>query len=394
MSFTLKKANALYCVIEALAFLCQCLIYTFASAYMLGRGYSNTVIGVILFLGSVFSILLMQIIAYVEKKRNLSINKVSICIAFLIFILGAGLYFLNLNRILVCIFLCTIITCSNSQEYYVNSLYRGYYNRGLKINFPLARGVGSLAFALCSLVVGRIFVNRSVLIMPAIYSFFALILVVLLSFFNAPNVEKKHEEAKQSILGLLKGYPHFTLFLVAVFFIVCSSLFICTFMLQIVQSVGGGIEDSGTALFFAAILELPAMVVYKKLSDKIGNRKLLFISMVIAALKHILISISPSPVWIWAAQVLQFMGYAMYIPATERHISHVVPASFYIRAQALLASVGFIASITSSLFGGILIDRIGVFHTFIIIDILSIIGVIFAHISLNMSYKKIPKTAR
>lgn len=391
MQMSLKKANVLYSSIQALSFLCQVLIFNFASAYLLDRGFSNTIIGLILLFASVLSIIIMQMVAYFEKKKNLSVNTSAIVLALLIFVFGAVLYFIDLSRVLICVVFCLIVTCVKTVEICINSLYRGYYNKGLKISFPMARGFGSMAFAIGALATGKFFANRPILIMPLAYSFFALVLAVVILLFKAPNVEKKVEEEEYSLKGLLKEYPHFTLYVFALFCFICSSIFVSTYMLQIMQRIGGTIDESGTALFVGAILELPAVAVYKALNKKFGNRQLLLMGMMFLLLKLVVITFAPSPMIIWLISLTQIIGYGVYLPASERHVAHVVPASYYLRAQALVGSAGFAGHIAASLFG-MLIDKIGILYTNVLIDVLCAIGVVAAQIAIHMSYKRIPPT--
>lgn len=387
---TLKKANFLYCSIQFIEFYCHVLVLKFVSAYMFERGFTNSNISLILVLGSLIPIFIMQLVAHFEGKYDLSINTFSVVLAVLIFVFGGILYFAKLSRVLICVVLCIIITCITTIEISINSIYRGYYNKGIKISFPLARGCGSLSFALGAFFTGRYFANRSTTIMPLFYSIAALILAILLIIFKAPNVEKK-EKVKQGYINLLKDYPHFALYLVSLFCFICCSIFTSSFMLQIMQRVGGTIDDVGTALFITALAELPAAFFYKKLSDKLGNRKILVLSMFFLMTKTVLITFAPSPYLIWIIQSLQILGYGLFLPSSERHVAHVVPASLYVTAHALVGSVGFIAHIVAFLFG-FLIDRVGIFYTMIFVDIFCAVAIILAQIAINMSYKRIPKT--
>lgn len=393
---TLKSANALYSSIQFVFFFCRALIFSFASAFLLGKGFTNTQIGLVLFAGYFLSVVIMQLVASWEKKMQINICKLCVGLAVMMNLIALVLFFFPPNKILLSALMAIIVACAACLSSYVNIVYRGYYNGGLKINFSAARGVGSASSAISALVAGLIFAQVATDLMPALYLIPTFILAILLMFFDAPNVEEKDKQAEilQNQEKLIKEYPHFLLFLLAVCLLYLPYLFVSLYLLQIMQNIGGDVNNVGTALFLEGMIEFPAMLLYRTISKKMGNRKLMSIACWFLCIKLLIITFAPNPYIIYLAQILQFMSFAMYLPSSEKHIAHVVPKTKYVRAQALLATATTVSYMIVSFAGGLLLDKVGVFNTLLVMDWLALVGCLVMDISVQMSYKKVPKTVR
>jgi len=160
--------------------------------------------------------------------------------------------------------------------------------------------------------------------------------------------------------SLLRRHPRFALFLLGLIFLALAQMGVDNFMLQIMRSKGGDSAEMGVAMAIAAVAEMPAMIFYSRISRRIGPRYLLCITGWAWLLKIGLTMLSPTPQMIYLAQLLQFLSYAIYVPATVDYISRSLPQTDFLKGQALAGSAFTLGSLLASFLGGRLIDLMGV----------------------------------
>lgn len=382
-----NKNQIIYSAIQFLYFAISAAMYGFSSLYLLNKGFSNSQIGIVLALSSVLAIILQQIIASFIKKTNFSLNKLLVYLYILIVILSLVLYIFKLSGYAFAGILVALFFIGKATEPYITAIHSGYK----EIQFSIARGIGSLGYSVSNFVVGQLLMKIACDYLPIIYIVPSILIIICLIIFNAPNVNENQEIKRDDKINLLKEYPHFYLFLLGVMLISTTHNFTGLFLLQIITRIGGTSANLGIASAISAVCELPAMALYKKYYKKLGNRNLLMFSGVMWVLKNLFIALASNIYLVYAAQLLQFFSFAIYVPSTERHLSHVIPQSEYLKGQALIASSLVIGSLIASLLGGFLIDKLGINTSVLVMQSFAIVGVVFFIISIKQSLKIIPR---
>ena len=155
-----------------------------------------------------------------------------------------------------------------------------------------------------------------------------------------------------------------------------AHIFLDHFMLQIMMTIGGDSATLGIAIAVAAIIELPAMMIYKRMSKKAGPSKLLMLAGWCWVVKNLLIMLARTPEAIYAAELLQFFSYAVYVPATVDYIGQNLQEGDFLRAQALSGSAFTMGSLLATMIGGPMIDLIGVRAMVCVVQIFSLTGAV------------------
>ena len=62
---------------------------------------------------------------------------------------------------------------------------------------------------------------------------------------------------------------------------------------------------------------------------------------------------------LFAAQLLEGLSYAVFIPATVRYMEESVPRADAVKGQTLITAMLSLASVAASLLGGMLLDTVG-----------------------------------
>ncbi len=388
MKMTKRKANIMYAVIQALYFMNMAIIYNFASAYLLDRGFTNSQIGLLLGSATVVTVILQLFLAEFIARSGIVLGK-AVAVLFACLALAAfALLLFPLKGIAFVIAIEIVFVVENTLQPSVNSLYRGYSNQGVTINFALCRGIGSAAYSFSTLFIGQYLRNVSMKYLPGFYLVPSVLLVILVLMFRAPAITA--ENSQQQKIHLFREYPHFTLFLVGVALLATSHGFSETFLLQIMTQIGGGVGNLGIALAISSVTEFPAMLAYRWLFKKFGNRRMMLFAGWMWCLKGFLIMFAPSIPVIYAAELLQIASYALYVPTSAKHIAHAIPSSEFLRGQALAGSAFTVGTLISTLLGGRLIDTLGIRSAAVTMQLCSTTGAIIFTVSILWSLRVIP----
>ena len=143
-------------------------------------------------------------------------------------------------------------------------------------------------------------------------------------------------------------------------------------------------------MFISAMMELPGMLLYRHFADKIGNRRLLVFAGWMWAAKNFLIMLAPNAYLIYAAELIQFGGYAIYVPAGVRYIAHTLPESEFLKGQALVGSAFTAGCLVAGFVGGPMIDLVGLGATLCGVQIFSVGGVILFSCAMTKSLHMFP----
>lgn len=137
----------------------------------------------------------------------------------------------------------------------VNSLAFAFQKHGIDVKFGVARGIGSVAYALASLVLGNVVKAVSPTLMPLAYIVIFLGILPLIRSFKMPEteidevIEEKVVE-KESTGAFIKKHLKFMIFLAGFVLVYFDHTIINNFFINVIRNVGGNTGDMGNAVFF------------------------------------------------------------------------------------------------------------------------------------------------
>lgn len=347
----------------------------YASVYLLSRGISTSVIGVALSSMSAIAFFGQPLMAsFADKNKQIDLRYI-ICAAILLStLLAVGLIFApDASMILVCAFVA-IGTVISTIMPLVNTLAFKFEKYGISINFGVARGIGSAAYAIVAYLVGQLVAKFGTGTVPIFLIIFNLLLILVVYSFVLPKgyqletqdtttqEETVKEEAKEdlSFMQFAAQYKKLTTFVLGTVFIFFAHTIINNYMILVIGPIGGTEADMGTAVSLAAILELPAMFFFDKIREKISINNLMKISVIMFVVKHTLTAIAPSMFVIYVAQFCQMFAYAILTPASVYLVNEMVESKDLTKGQSMITMGTSASGIIANLVGGILIDAIGV----------------------------------
>jgi PPP family 3-phenylpropionic acid transporter len=217
---------------------------------------------------------------------------------------------------------------------------------------------GSLGYTVAALTVGRLMgdqVSRLILVAYAG--------CLGLSWLSAIGLPSLSDRTVRRPLGgprlLLRNRPLVLLLLVA--YLTASSAAIMNAFLGIhLKDLGGSANLLGVAIAIGAASELPVVAFGGWFLTRLGPARLVALAITTYAVRFVAYGTITNPEWILPVQTLHGLSFGAFLIASVTLAHRLAGREHAAGAQALLAAVSFgCGSITGSLVGGALLDRVG-----------------------------------
>lgn len=385
-----NKYNLLY-FINCIASVC---LGGFVAVFLQYKGVSNTLIGLITGSGCIISIFASPFISsLIGKIKGLDARKLIIIIWASLALVYAFLTFVDLNQYLIMIIYLLMYALYISNGSLFQVVASDYMNAGYEINFGLARGLGSAAWALGALLFGRLvdLFHPAVLIIGFI-GFTAVMIIDLLSFPKIETVQVKEETEKKqngSLLEFAKKYKTFMLILCGFAFMFASATATGTFMINIVTSLGGSTTFFGIISFVMAFAEMPVMAIVGRHMKHLDTPKLVLLGGVCYIVRNFGICLAPNLAVLTIAGIFQGLSYGLLIPVLTYHVFFHFDAEDQVNGQmAILTMTSGVGATLGNYLGGFLQDSFGISAMYMFIFISTIIGFVIMLIAAIISRKQ------
>ncbi len=376
--------NHRYMALQGLYWMLFCVSSGFISLYLQGRGLSNGGIGTVTAIFGILAALLQPVLGGITDRSNritwrhmilmLAIPYLAICII-MPFIPGAwaGAIFMGL-----------LILLGNTIMPFINTAHYHYSHKGEFINFGVARGIGSGLYALLALVIGFLAEKYGIEMVPLSGILIALLFILVV--FRMPSSRELIEKApREKVLqkGFLLRYPAFTFMLLATLLMLTAHNILNTYLLQIIQSVGGNSSQLGIALAIQAVVEVPVLFGFSRLLNHFRPKTLMLIAAAGFALKALMYALSGSVSMIYMIQIAQMLSFAIFASASVYYTSEAIPKEDQASGQAYMTSMMTVGTVLGSLSGGWMLELSGMTTMLSINVIIAMVGVGFALISVK-----------
>ena len=214
-------------------------------------------------------------------------------------------------------------------------------NDGAKLEFGITRSCGSFCYALTAALFGLAIDRFGTGIIVPVFLVLALIVAVItMTIPEAPPSVRTDDRLslRRGLSGLLKNREYIVL-LVSLFLVFSASNGFILFLPYRIYELGGTDAHYGYATFVMAISEIPALLLYKKISARISARTILCISFFFVSAKIFSTALFDNLTVVILCQLFQAPSYGLYLCAISNYIPTVVPRSFVFTAQTVLSAV-------------------------------------------------------
>ncbi len=374
-----NKRTLGYTFIQGTYWSAYAVAYSYASVFLLARGFSSTQVGIILALGNLFTLILQPVAAsFLDKTKKVTVRQFLMGLAVAALFFAACLIFVPGPLLVIAAVFVLMVLSMVLMQSLISSLYFRYEAMGYKINFGLGRGIGSFSYAVMSTAMGFITDKWGEIFIPVAASVLILCYGLSIYFFKADRTvtqesvseRETDDEKPASFIGMFKRYPSFMLFVLGFIFVIFEHSSLNNFFIKVLGNVGGSSSDLGICIAIAAALELPVMAIYGKLSKRLNHSRILIFSAFAYILKATCTYFAASVGQIFLCQLLQIFTYALYSPAATYFANEVMRPCDKVKGQAYMLTSTISGGIIASAVSGVIIDNFGV-KTMLITGIVS-----------------------
>ena len=379
------KATARYCMLQGAFWSTFSAIFAYASMYLLDKGLSNSQIGYILSLGSILSALAQPIVGgMADRSKKLILHKLLVAFSVIIIIMAGILLSFNKVFWMVFLFYTLIIAFSQVMTPLTYSLAMFFVSKGIPIDFGIARGIGSLCYAICSAILGVLIEKQGVdIIIYAIILIYILLIITVATFHfkgideNAKNTDMGTQTGGNnnlSLVGFILRYKRFFVVIVGNVLVFVSHNIISNYMFQIYDNIGLTSSEMGYGIFIAAACELPSLFLLSTINKKVPSGILFKIAVFFIFVRNVVMYLAKNIVVMYFSMSLSMLGYGIFAGASILFVENVIDADNRVRGQAMMTMTTALGSFVGSLIGGVIIDRFSVNTMLVTSSVMALVG--------------------
>ena len=380
-----RSLTSLYCLHQAAYYFAIGGLGAFAVTYLTSRGFSSSVVGVILATTNILSFLLQPVIgSHADKTSIVWLQKILPRFILIAFASLAAVEFLTLPQALTAfLYIAGYLAFSITTPLY-NPLCAYYSQHGHHINYGAGAGVGSLAFSFASLTFGFIIARLGTrAMMLVVFAFLVLLLVFMLRYPKIKPEKAASSLSQQKSLSMFAFAKRYKWFMVTMLGVICLAA--ChamaeNFMIHQFSCIGGGSENVGIALFLACTMAAPVSLFFERIQRHISIVLLMRLSGFFYILKAVLFIYASSIVSIYLIELLQVCTYAFLYPSLYYLVIRRIQPEDMAKGQTLASSMFTLGMALGNSLGGIAIEHFGLEMMFALAACIAGIGTLLVNL--------------
>lgn len=361
-----------------------CVSSNYAAFYLQSRGYSNSGLGLIMALGNIAGFVLSpNLAAVIDRSKRIGIFHClwallgAQCILLLFFNLSPGKSLIL--SFSYCLYMAVVVAINPLNTELCFQLTRC----GTSVSYSPARGIGSMCYALMALVLGQLTLSRGAEILPYAGLFCVLCQGLPLLYLSWAGRQSLLQPGRNlqggqpqglSLTAFIRANPRFSLLMLALALIFFSYNTADYFLINIARSVGGDTGDLGGISAFKAMMEIPVMILYVRLTRRFSSSGVMCFAAFAFVAKGIAMALAGSILGLYAANLFQALSFALMIPAMVQYVSLVIEPKDSAKGQAIANGMMTLGAVFASLIGGPLYDLLSVRSTLAISVAIALAG--------------------
>ena len=388
-----RYTSVAYFALQGGYWMSVCIANSYAAVFLQHRGYSNSALGMVLAIGNIAGFLLApNLAALVDRSRRVTVYHCiwallaaqALILAGFTLIPGKSL----MLSLLYCLYMATVVAVNPLNTELCFEL--AGWSR--PVSYSPARGIGSLCYALMSYAMGRLTLRLGADVHPYAGLFCLLCQVVSTGVITWARSRVRPEKAihgggqKEQGLGLMpfiRANARFCVMMFSLALLFFSYNVSDFFLINILRSVGGDAGDLGSISAFKAMLEIPVMLFYTRLTERFRCSTVLRFAALAFVAKALAIAMAGSVALLYAANLLQALSFALVIPAMVQYVSLVIAPKDSAKGQAIANGMITLGAIFASLVGGWLYDALSVHATLIVGVAIAVCGMLLCNFTIE-----------
>lgn len=339
---SLRRLDYHYIAMQAGFWAMFAAIVAYQTALLLDRGFTNSQAGLMTAVRCLAGIVFQPLLGgFADRHPNIPLKGI-VTLSMALSVAAGAWYWLSPGMGLWETTLVWVVIGGLEVSAYplMDAMAVQFINDGMPIRYSLGRGVGSLAYAVVCVALGfqagRLGLESTLATHLALVVLEILLVATYPAYRGKPADRQTEGPRPQSALSLLRSNPTFTLMLAGVFLGLTGIMPLSNFLVNIVNSRGGGDADLGVALFLMGASELPTAFFFSRLLRRLGSGRLLLMSMVFGTLKGVLLLCTFNCLGVLLVQPIQVLGYGLFTPASVYFVNESVPRADRVRGQTVM----------------------------------------------------------
>ena len=360
------------------------IIGSFASVFMLAKGYDNMHIGMTLAAANLLAFVMQPFIAdRMDRARGIKLIDSSVYMTLAMMLIGAGYFIFAGGSFMLAAAIVLILAVHALLQPGLNSLAFRLSKSGIDVSFGIGRAGGSLGFSAIVAVIGTLVEKRGVMVLPVSAEAACLLLIALLLLtkntflkMTRETAEKKpaapaesadaesesaadQDDERIDLKEFIARNKYFFIMNLGVAGLFFSNAVLTNYMAQIAGNVGGTTEQVGRILSLMALLEIPTMLFYDRIRRHFSSVTLIRLASIGFTAKIAVCWIAGSVTLLFAAQFFQLIAFALMMPGMVYYINEIMSPGEAVKGQALFTMMIVLSTIAASFTGGWILDASG-----------------------------------
>ena len=335
-------------------------VVSFATAFLLEQGFAASRIGILLAAGNLLSCAAQPMLASIADR--IGGNTVKWFIAGLTAVsmaCFASVMVLPLSAALYGLVYLMGVFAFDAMNPLLNAVSVAYNRIGYKINYGVGRGIGSFAYAVSALVIGKVMAGLGADWM--IWISLALLALNVAATLGYPGlVETRLEKGPHSeccsVPVFFGRYKWYCVSLLGVMLLAMFHAMTENYLIEVVSPLGGDSGTVGVALFVATAIEMVVIVNFDWLRTKISDSWLLKFAGLSFLLKSLLFLMAKNVIAIYGIQLLQATSYSFLSPTQLYYADAKVSPADMVKGQAFITAAYTLGCAIGNFTGGQLLD--------------------------------------
>lgn len=359
-----KSLNFRYTIQQIVYWAAAAGVVSFASAFLLAKGFRASQVGIFLACGNLLSCTLQPVLADRADRsgpqliRGYILGLTAVC-------LGS---FLTIQLLPIpkwlfgALYIIAVFSFDSMVPMY-NALCVAYNRSSYRVNYGLGRGIGSFAFSLASLGIGKVMASFGA-------DWMAWIVIVLLSAnlvlcLAYPRLSHSASAVGRaadccSIPVFFSRYRWYCVSLLGVMLLAMYHSMTENYLIKVMERLGGDSSSVGIALFIATAIEMPVVVYLEKIRKYLRDNLLFKLAGLSFILRSVFMILATNVTTVYFIHILQATSYSFLAPVSVFYANNKVCQADMVKGQAFITAAYTLGSAIGNFTGGQLLDLSGV----------------------------------
>lgn len=356
--------TARYCLHQLFYFAAAAGIMSFATTFLLSKGFPATQVGMVLAAGSILSCITQPLLAARADRNPRLLFPLVAGLTVLSGLCFAALLLQGLPPLVFALLYLLGVWSFDAMVPLINSVCVHFIAQGCTINYGAARAVGAVSFAVAALGIGYLiqsFGPDSMVLLNLM-----LLLMCTLITLGYPrrreSAAQKNESTQQScsVPEFFRRYRWYCVSLFGILFLGMFHAMTENYLISIFERLGGDSSNVGVALFVPVVAESFVLVFFTQIRRKVSDGWLLRIAGLSFLMKSVIFLLARSIPVIYAAQMLQITSAGFLSPAQLYYADAKVHRTDMVKGQAFITAAYSLGCAIGNFSGGVLVQHCGV----------------------------------